>query len=134
MIVVRRIRIADDDADHDELLRVRAGFPEGQDDARPQWVKLLPDVIPLPRDSFWVGWTGIAAQPSPGGGYVVEIDHGNGMVTVYNHLGSIWVTAGQAVFAGQGIAGVGCTGLCTGPHVHFVVMVNGRIDNPQRYF
>lgn len=69
-----------------------------------------------------------------GGGYVIEIDHGNGMQTVYNHLGSIWVTTGQSVFAGQGIAGVGCTGLCTGPHVHFVVIVNGVIDNPQRYF
>jgi murein DD-endopeptidase MepM/ murein hydrolase activator NlpD len=69
-----------------------------------------------------------------GGGYVVEIDHGNGMRTLYNHLGSIWVTTGQAVFAGQGIAGVGCTGLCTGPHVHFQVIVNGVIDNPQRYF
>ncbi len=69
-----------------------------------------------------------------GGGYVIEIDHGNGMRTVYNHLGSIWVTAGQAVFAGQGIAGNGCSGLCTGPHVHFVVIVNGVTDNPQRYF
>lgn len=69
-----------------------------------------------------------------GGGYVVEIDHLNGMHTEYNHLGSIWVTTGQSVFAGQGIAGVGCTGLCTGPHVHFVVIVNGVIDNPQRYF
>ena len=69
-----------------------------------------------------------------GGGYVIEIDHGNGMHTLYNHLGSIWVTTGQAVFAGQGIAGVGCTGLCTGPHVHFQVIVNGVIDNPQRYF
>ena len=69
-----------------------------------------------------------------GGGYVIEIDHGNGMHTVYNHLGSIWVTNGQSVFAGQGIGGVGCTGLCTGPHVHFVVMVNGAIMNPQRYY
>jgi murein DD-endopeptidase MepM/ murein hydrolase activator NlpD len=69
-----------------------------------------------------------------GGGYVIEIDHGNGMTTLYNHLGSIWVTTGQSVFAGQGIAGVGCTGLCTGPHVHFQVIVNGVIDNPQRYF
>lgn len=75
-----------------------------------------------------------AGWRSNGGGYVIEIDHGNGMQTVYNHLGSIWVTTGQAVFAGQGIAGVGCTGLCTGPHVHFVVIVNGLIDNPQRYF
>ena len=75
-----------------------------------------------------------AGWRSNGGGYVIEIDHNNGMQTVYNHLGSIWVTTGQSVFAGQGIAGVGCTGLCTGPHVHFQVIVNGRIDNPQRYF
>jgi murein DD-endopeptidase MepM/ murein hydrolase activator NlpD len=68
-----------------------------------------------------------------GGGYVVEIDHGNGMRTVYNHLGSIWVVAGQAVARGQGIAGVGCTGMCTGPHVHFEVIVNGVIVNPLRY-
>ena len=68
-----------------------------------------------------------------GGGYVISIDHGNGMVTVYNHLGSIWVSPGQYVSAGQGIGGVGCTGLCTGPHVHFEVIVNGVIDNPLRY-
>jgi murein DD-endopeptidase MepM/ murein hydrolase activator NlpD len=69
-----------------------------------------------------------------GGGYVISIDHGNGLVTVYNHLGSLWVSAGAYVAAGQGIAGVGCTGICTGPHVHFEVIVNGIIDNPQRYF
>lgn len=68
-----------------------------------------------------------------GGGYVISIDHGNGMVTVYNHLGSLWVSAGQSVGAGQGIGGVGCTGMCTGPHVHFEVIVNGVIDNPLRY-
>jgi murein DD-endopeptidase MepM/ murein hydrolase activator NlpD len=68
-----------------------------------------------------------------GGGYVISIDHGNGMVTVYNHLGSIWVSVGQYVVAGQGIGGVGCTGMCTGPHVHFEVIVNGVIDNPLRY-
>jgi murein DD-endopeptidase MepM/ murein hydrolase activator NlpD len=68
-----------------------------------------------------------------GGGYVVSIDHGNGMITVYNHLGSIWVPAGTYVAAGQGIGGVGCTGMCTGPHVHFEVIVNGVIDNPLRY-
>ncbi len=69
-----------------------------------------------------------------GGGYVISIDHGNGIVTVYNHLGSIWVGTGQYVAAGQAIGGVGCTGMCTGPHVHFEVIVNGIIDNPQRYF
>ena len=75
----------------------------------------------------WAGWR------NNGGGNVISIDHGNGMVTVYNHLGSIWVTPGQYVAAGQGIGGVGCTGMCTGPHVHFEVIVNGVIDNPLRY-
>lgn len=76
----------------------------------------------------WAGWR------NNGGGYVISIDHGNGMTTVYNHLGSIWVSPGQWVAAGQGIGGVGCTGICTGPHVHFEVIVNGVIDNPLRYF
>ena len=75
----------------------------------------------------WAGWR------NNGGGYVIAIDHGGGMQTVYNHLGSIWVSPGQYVAAGQGIGGVGCTGTCTGPHVHFEVIVNGVIDNPLRY-
>ena len=76
----------------------------------------------------WSGWR------NNGGGYVVAIDHGNGMETVYNHLGGLWVSSGAYVAAGQGIGAIGCTGICTGPHVHFEVIVNGIIDNPQRYF
>lgn len=76
----------------------------------------------------WAGWR------NNGGGYVVAIDHGNGIRTVYNHLGSVWVSPGQYVGAGQGIGGIGCTGICTGPHVHFEVIVNGVIDNPLRHF
>lgn len=75
----------------------------------------------------WAGWR------NNGGGFVVEVDHGNGIVTVYNHLGSIWVGPGQAVAKGQGIAAVGCTGVCTGPHVHFEVIVGGVVVNPLRY-
>jgi murein DD-endopeptidase MepM/ murein hydrolase activator NlpD len=75
----------------------------------------------------WAGWR------SNGGGYVVEIDHGNGMKTRANHLGTIWVSAGQAVSRGQGIGSVGCTGICTGPHVHFEVIVGGVNTNPLRY-
>lgn len=76
----------------------------------------------------WAGWR------NNGGGYVVSIDHGNGMRSTYNHLGGIWVSVGQYVSAGQAVAPVGCTGICTGPHVHFEVVVNGVIDNPLRYF
>jgi murein DD-endopeptidase MepM/ murein hydrolase activator NlpD len=76
---------------------------------------------------IWAGWR------NNGGGLVVEIDHGNGMHTVYNHLGSIWVNPGQVVARGEGIAAVGCTGMCTGPHVHFEVIVGGVLVNPLRY-
>jgi murein DD-endopeptidase MepM/ murein hydrolase activator NlpD len=76
----------------------------------------------------WSGWR------NNGGGYVISIDHCNGMTTVYNHLGNLWVSSGAYVAAGQGIGAIGCTGICTGPHVHFEVIVNGIIDNPQRYF
>ena len=68
-----------------------------------------------------------------GGGMVVAIDHGNGITTVYNHNSSVWVSVGQQVAAGEGIAGVGCTGLCTGPHVHFAVIVGNVAMNPLRY-
>jgi murein DD-endopeptidase MepM/ murein hydrolase activator NlpD len=75
----------------------------------------------------WAGWR------NNGGGNVISIDHGNGMITVYNHLNSVGVLPGQYVVAGEYIGGVGCTGMCTGPHVHFEVIVNGVIDNPARY-
>jgi len=75
----------------------------------------------------WSGWK------DNGGGLVIAIDHGNGIVTVYNHLGALWVAAGVTVEAGQGIAAVGCTGVCTGPHVHYEVIVDGVIVNPLRY-
>lgn len=68
-----------------------------------------------------------------GGGLVVMIQHSDGRVTGYNHLGGILVTAGQAVMRGEQIATVGCTGICTGPHVHFQVIVNGVLVNPLRF-
>jgi len=75
----------------------------------------------------WAGWR------NNGGGLVVEIDHGNGIRTVYNHLGTIFVGPGQAVSKGEAIAAVGCTGMCTGPHVHFEVIIGGVLVNPLRY-
>lgn len=75
----------------------------------------------------WSGWR------NNGGGNVIVIDHGGGLQTVYNHLSALWVSAGQYVAAGQGIGAVGMTGMATGPHCHFEVIVNGVIDNPLRY-
>jgi murein DD-endopeptidase MepM/ murein hydrolase activator NlpD len=75
----------------------------------------------------WAGWR------NNGGGLVIEIDHHNGMHTVYNHLGAMYVQTGQPVSRGAGIGAVGCTGMCTGPHVHFEVIVDGIVVNPLRY-
>jgi murein DD-endopeptidase MepM/ murein hydrolase activator NlpD len=65
-----------------------------------------------------------------GGGLVVEIEHPGGLNTVYNHLGSIGVTAGQTVPRGGVIGGMGCSGVCYGPHIQFDVRVAGRLVNP----
>jgi murein DD-endopeptidase MepM/ murein hydrolase activator NlpD len=68
------------------------------------------------------------------GGYgnIVVIDHGGGMATAYAHLSAIWV-GGGSVSQGQGIGAVGCTGSCTGPHLHFEVRINGSPVNPLSY-
>jgi len=72
----------------------------------------------------WAGWR------NNGGGLVVEIDHGNGVTTAYNHLGSVWVTAGQYVGRGGQIAGMGCAGVCFGTRVQFDVRINGQLIDP----
>ncbi|WP_240471784.1 M23 family metallopeptidase [Pseudarthrobacter phenanthrenivorans] len=65
-----------------------------------------------------------------GGGNRVEIDHGDGLITTYNHLESIAVRTGDRVQAGQALARVGTTGWSTGCHLHFEAIMNGRYTNP----
>ncbi|HEX2179833.1 MAG TPA: M23 family metallopeptidase, partial [Actinomycetota bacterium] len=60
------------------------------------------------------------------------IDHGGGIVTLYAHMSRKVVGSGS-VKQGQLIGYVGCTGSCTGSHLHFEVRVNGRPQNPMRY-
>ena len=68
-----------------------------------------------------------------GYGNLVMIDHGGGYATAYGHNTSISVSCGQDVSQGQVIALSGCTGFCTGPHVHFEVRVNGTPVDPLGY-
>lgn len=66
------------------------------------------------------------------GNYVI-ISHGDGLTTLYAHMSEIYATTGQSVGAGTTIGAVGCSGLCTGPHVHFEIRVNGSATNPLNY-
>lgn len=66
-------------------------------------------------------------------GLQVLIEHPSGMQTRYAHLGNILVSVGQAVDQGQILGSGGCTGYCTGNHLHFEVIVDGYVVNPLAY-
>lgn len=68
-----------------------------------------------------------------GFGYVVKIDHGNGIETWYAHCSKLYVKAGEQVNAGDTISAVGSTGNSTGPHLHLEIRKDGKPVNPQIY-
>ena len=72
-----------------------------------------------PEKAAAAGRVYYAGYAAGGQGYMVAIDHGSGVYTLYYHTSQIFVSVGQYVNAGDIISAVGCTGLCTGPHLHF---------------
>jgi len=80
---------------------------------------------------------GVVESVQSGGtlGMYIIINHGDGIKTGYGHCrsGSVAVSPGQHVSAGQKIAEVGTTGNATGPHLHFNVIINGSNSNPMNY-
>ena len=67
-------------------------------------------------------------------GYVILIEHRDGLTSVYKHNGSLSKAQGERVSAGEVIASIGNTGeLTTGPHLHFELWINGKPVNPQNY-
>lgn len=77
--------------------------------------------------------TVVSAGTYGGFGQRVVIDHGGGLTTLYAHLSSINVSRGQSVGPGTAIGAVGCTGSCTGPHLHFETRVAGVPYDPRTY-
>jgi len=83
-----------------------------------------PVKAPAPGRVIFVG------KAEKGGGNVVRVDHGNGVVSAYAHLGSFKVKEGEVINAGQILAASGSSGDSTGPHLHWAVKVNGKAVNP----
>lgn len=77
--------------------------------------------------------TVIKAEYNSSYGNHVVIDHGGGICTLYAHASRLLVSRGQTVKAGQEIMKAGSTGIVSGPHLHFEVLVNGKTTNPAAY-
>ncbi|CAM3603242.1 M23 family metallopeptidase [Paracidovorax anthurii] len=75
----------------------------------------------------------VAQEYHPAYGNMVEVDHGNQLVTRYAHASRTFVKRGDLVRRGQKIAEVGSTGRSTGPHLHFEVLVQGVPQDPQKF-
>jgi murein DD-endopeptidase MepM/ murein hydrolase activator NlpD len=99
--------------------RFHAGIDIGAGYGAPVWASEAGEVV----------FAGVMS----GYGNVVVVDHGGGLATTYNHLSGFSVGAGQRVSRGQQVGSVGCSGYCTGPHLHFEVRVNGEPVDPMPY-
>ncbi len=75
---------------------------------------------------IWCGWMS-------GYGNLVMIDHGSSLASLYGHQTRVAVSCGESVSQGQVIGYSGCTGFCTGPHVHFEIRLNGAPVDPLGY-
>lgn len=75
----------------------------------------------------------VSAEYAGGYGNMIEVDHGDGLVTRYGHLSGYLVAPGTRVAAGQAIGRVGSTGRSTGSHLHYETRINGEPVNPERF-
>ena len=75
----------------------------------------------------------VASEVHPQYGNMVEVDHGNNLITRYAHASKLLVKKGDLIKRGQKLALVGSTGRSTGPHLHFEVLVQGVPQDPRRF-
>jgi len=102
----------------------RPAVTQGQDFARP---------LNTPIYATAPGIVSFAGVRS-GYGNTVEIDHGRGFKTRFAHLNAMAVQPGQRIALGQRIGAMGTTGRSTGVHLHYEVWMDGRPQNPARFF
>lgn len=103
----------------------------------PRWGRMHNglDIAAGSGSPVYAAQSGTVIQASAYGGYgnMIVIDHGGGFTTVYAHLSSYAVSSGQSVGKGAVIGAMGCSGSCTGPHLHFETRVQGVPQNPMLY-
>lgn len=75
----------------------------------------------------------VTQETHPAYGNMVEVEHGNNLVTRYAHASRVFVKQGDVVKRGQKIAEVGTSGRSTGPHLHFEVLVQGVPQDPHKF-
>jgi murein DD-endopeptidase MepM/ murein hydrolase activator NlpD len=75
----------------------------------------------------------VAQEYHPQYGNMIEVDHGNALITRYAHSSRVFVKKGDLIKRGQKIAEVGSTGRSTGAHLHFEVLVQGVPQDPQKF-
>jgi murein DD-endopeptidase MepM/ murein hydrolase activator NlpD len=80
-------------------------------------------------DGGTVAWVGLNPD-TPNYGLMVVVDHGNGWMTLYGHLNTMYVRCKQTVLKGTVIGAMGTTGRSSGPHLHFEMWHNGQMPNP----
>jgi murein DD-endopeptidase MepM/ murein hydrolase activator NlpD len=66
-------------------------------------------------------------------GLTIQVEHENGMTTLFGHLSKVYVKPGEEVRRGQKIGLMGNTGMSTGPHLHYEVRINDQPVNPKPY-
>jgi murein DD-endopeptidase MepM/ murein hydrolase activator NlpD len=101
----------------------RSAMHTGQDYAAPVGTPILAAA----------GGVVVTQEYHPEYGNMVEIDHGNNVITRYAHASRVLVKKGDLVKRGQKIAEVGTSGRSTGAHLHFEVWVQGVVQDPQRF-
>jgi len=101
----------------------RSAFHEGVDFASPLGTPIIAAA----------GGVVIVAEYHHEYGNMLEIDHGNDIVTRYGHTSKLLVKVGDIVKRGQHVANIGSTGRSTGPHLHFEVLVKGVRQDPHKF-